>query len=222
MNEMKRNSKLDPSPSGTLFGRIDRLRVRMGASRGQFATFSLLLAVAGILMARPAGMLLWHRLRIITGMPRMAVANQDPVQVARAESIPDRLDPGRPIILDQMLVRDPFMAPLPESDQSSENLLAVNRERSDEPVVIDLDAASDRLIRAVSMIRLSGTAKGLGTALLDGAVRSVGDSVESGSLVFTLREVRSGSVLLESNEAVGQPGVLVLLDRSGARLIDSD
>ena len=222
MNEMKRNSTLDPSPSGTLFGRIDRLRVRMGASRGQFATFSLLLAVAGILMARPAGMLLWHRLRIITGMPRMAVANQDPVQVARAESIPDRLDPGRPIILDQMLVRDPFMAPLPESDQSSENLLVVNRERSDEPVVIDLDAASDRLIRAVSMIRLSGTAKGLGTALLDGAVRSVGDSVESGSLVFTLREVRSGSVLLESNEAVGQPGVLVLLDRSGARLIDSD
>ena len=222
MNEMKRNSTLDSSPSGTLFGRIDRLRVRMGASRGQFATFSLLLAVAGILMARPAGMLLWHRLRIITGMPRMAVANQDPVQVARAESIPDRLDPGRPIILDQMLVRDPFMAPLPESDRSSENLLAVNRERSDEPVVIDLDAASDRLIRAVSMIRLSGTAKGLGTALLDGAVRSVGDSVESGSLVFTLREVRSGSVLLESNEAVGQPGVLVLLDRSGARLIDSD
>ena len=222
MNETKRNSTLDSSPSRTLFGRIDRLRVRMGASRGQFATFSLLLAVAGILMARPAGMLLWHRLRIITGMPRMAVANQDPVQVARAESIPDRLDPGRPIILDQMLVRDPFMAPLPESDQSSANLPAVTRERSDEPVVIDLDAASDRVIRAVSMIRLSGTAKGLGTALLDGAVRSIGDSVESGSLVFTLREVRSGSVLLESNEAVGQPGVVVLLDRSGARLIDSD
>jgi hypothetical protein len=72
------------------------------------------------------------------------------------------------------------------------------------------------------MIRLSGTAKGLGTALLDGAVRSVGDSVESGSLAFTLREVRSGSVLLESLGGGGQAGTLVLLDRSGARLIATD
>ena len=194
----------------------------MGASPGQFATLSLLLVVAGILMARPAGMLLWHRLRIITGMPRMAVANQDPVQVARAESIPDRLDPGRPIILDEMLVRDPFMAPLPASHHNAAHLITVNRTSSDTPVVIDVDTDSDRLIRAVAMIRLSGTANGLGTALLDGAVRSVGDSVESGSLSFTLREVRSGSVLLESLAAGGQPGTLVLLDRSGARLIGTD
>ena len=152
----------------------------------------------------------------------MAVANEDPIQVARADSIPDRLDPGRLIILDDMLVRDPFMTPLPLADHNSARLIAANRKSSDVPVVIDVDVESDQLVRAVGMIRLSGTAKGLGTALLDGAVRSVGDSVESGSLAFTLREVRSGSVLLESLGGGGQAGSLVLLDRSGARLIATD
>ena len=113
-----------PAPSGfprsssvkdAVSSRLERIRLRIGASRGQFATLCLLLIIGGTVIARPAGMLLWHRLRIITGMPRMAVATSDPAEVAQADPIPDRIDPGRPVVLDDFLVRDPFSAPMPSA-----------------------------------------------------------------------------------------------------------
>ena len=201
--------------------RLERIRLRIGASRGQFATLCLLLIIGGTVIARPAGMLLWHRLRIITGMPRMAVATPDPTEVAQADPIPDRIDPGRPVVLDDFLVRDPFSAPMPsESDilaaRAPENATGVDRD-----VRVELDHAVDRVLKAASLIRLSGTANGLGTALLDGAVRRQGDSLTSGTITFTLREVRSGEVVLEHVPIGGQGGFELLLTRSGARLLQA-
>ena len=50
--------------------------------------------------ARPAGLLIWNRLRIITGMPRMAIADQDPKML-------DRVETQLRILNLQMLQKDP-------------------------------------------------------------------------------------------------------------------
>ena len=202
-----------------LLDRIDRLRIRIGASRGQFATLCLLLIIGATVIARPAGMLLWHRLRIITGMPRMAVANQDPTQVALADPLPNRLDPGRPVVLDDFLVRDPFRAPLPAVSDNAAFIASLDKPVPNGGVVIEIDLDSARIVEAASLIRLTGTAKGLGTALLDGSVRRVGDSIESGSLVFILRKVRSSEVLLEFSADDGTTTTEIVLDRAGAQLV---
>ena len=202
-----------------VYRRLDGLRIKIGASRGQLATLGLLLIIGGTFIARPAGMLLWHRLRIITGMPRMAVANQDPAQIAHAGPIPNRLDPGRPVVLDDFLVRDPFRAPMPNQSDNAAVIAATALSLSnDAEVVIELDMQSDRIVHAASLIRLSGTANGLGTALLDGSVRQLGDSIESGTVIFTLHEVRSGEVILEFTPSDGGSAVLIVLTRSGARI----
>ena len=199
----------------------ERIRIKLGASRGQFATLCLLLIIGGTVIARPAGMLLWHRLRIITGMPRMAVATPDPAAVAQADPIPDRLDPGRPVILDDFLVRDPFRGPMPQPSNNAAVMVAVEASKSSEAVVIELDLKSERVLKAASLIRLSGTAKGLGTALLDGSVRRLGDPIKSGPLVFTLREVRSSEVVLDFTPSDGGDVIGIILNRSGVRITSS-
>ena len=91
----------------------ERLRLRLGASHRQFMVFGLLVLTGGVMMARPAGMLLWHRLRIISGMPRTAIADQDPkIIAAQTGPVFAPVSEGREIQLDVSLLRDPFDTPI--------------------------------------------------------------------------------------------------------------
>ena len=214
-----REGMTDQGTQGRFSSVLATIRRKLGASPRQLMIFGLLLAVAGTMWARPAATLLWHRLRIITGMPRMAVADEDPELVADAgEQGPERLDAGEAVELDEILHRDPFkrtstftmMTVAGSSETGSGGMREVR----------ELDP--DSLVSIASNIRLTGTAKGLGTALLDGRARAIGDHHEAGGALFRLAEVMTGVVILETTSKDGTVTYRFQLDKSGAKALSSD
>ena len=200
---------------------VERLRVRLGASQRQFMVFGLLVLTGGVMMARPAGMLLWHRLRIISGMPRTAIADQDPkIIAARTGPAFDPVSEGREIQLDVSLLRDPFDAPSVQPVQVVTTFENDSHTTSDQPARISLEQS--RLVEALSSIRLTGTAKGLGTALVDGSVRSIGARFDVSDYTFQLTAVHAGVIHLEVVENPVFNGWRCIVDREGAMLLPSE
>ena len=221
MNNGSRDIRDVDSPEKTnrFSSGMHKLRQKLGASPRQFAIFGFLLLIVAGLWARPAATLLWHRLRIITGMPRMAVADDDPEEIAKADfNTPEPLDVGRPVELDVILRRDPFKkrssgvqhAASADSGTASELSAEMETERL------------ERVTLAASSIRLSGTARGLGTALLNDRARVLGESFDVTGLSFRLVEVGTGSVVLEG-ALPGEDSIhRFRLDRTGAQLISGE
>lgn len=190
---------------------IDSLRGRVGASRRQFVVFAALLMVACGFWARPAGSLIWHRLRIVTGMPRMAIANEDPERLADAgPANVDPVDAGLRIALDTALLRDPFEDPsVPVATTPEEQVASPAETPTTRPQL-------DRLRERIDGIRLTGTSRGLGSAVLDGRVRVVSDSFLLDEHRLVLEEVRSGAVVLATPADRAGRVHRFLLDRNGA------
>lgn len=183
---------------GKLLARVDSIRAHTGGSRRQFITFTLLLAVAGSLWARPAGLLLWHRLRIITGMPRMAVAvDEAETMAALTPDTPASLDAGRAVRLDGALRRDPFVP----AASAVIHVAQTNAVGQSNATPAGGSTLEPPVVFTLPQVRLSGTARGLGTAILDGIVRQVGERFDISGAVMELREVRSGAVVVEVDGA---------------------
>jgi hypothetical protein len=146
----------------------------------------------------------------------MAVADDDPELLAdRGPAGPDRLDAGRAVLLDTVLFRDPF-----ERRSNWSGSLTGHRTNSGSTAsATDATASARQLIAAASSIRLTGTAKGLGTALLDGRARAIGDPHEAGGFTFRLVEVFTGLVVLETGSADEGDVQRFQLDRNGANLV---
>jgi hypothetical protein len=194
---------------------VDAACSRMGASRRQFGIFALLLAVACTFWARPAGMLIWHRLRIVTGMPRMAVANEDPDVIAQVDfDPPELMDAGRKVELDEALLRDPFLAGSSDGDGGETASSAQDaNDGSDDRDHVQL------LTGLASQIRLSGTSRGLGSAVLDGRVSVLNAEIRTEDVDYRLVEVRSGAVVVEVSLPDAEQWLRFLLDREGAVLM---
>ena len=79
-----------------------------------------------------------------------------------------------------------------------------------------------RLVEAISSIRLTGTAKGLGTALVDGSVRSIGGRFDVSDYTFQLTSVHAGAIHLEVVENPVFNGWRCIVDREGATLLPSE
>jgi hypothetical protein len=79
-----------------------------------------------------------------------------------------------------------------------------------------------RLVEAISSIRLTGTAKGLGTALVDGSVRSIGARFDVSDYTFQLTSVHAGTIHLEVVENPVFNGWRCIVDREGATLLPSE
>ena len=163
-------------------------------------------------------MLLWHRLRIISGMPRTAIADQDPkIIAAQTGPVFAPVSEGREIQLDVSLLRDPF-------DTPSLQLVQVVTSIEDDSPVTSISSAQvspeqSRLVDAISSIRLTGTAKGLGTALVDGSVRSIGTRFVVSDYTFQLTAVNAGEIHLEVVENDVFNGWRCIVDREGAMLL---
>ncbi len=196
---------------------IDGICTKIGASRRQFGIFALLLAVACTFWARPAGMLIWHRLRIVTGMPRMAIANEDPDVLASVDvPEPDMIDAGREVRLDQNLLRDPFLPGSAGDEQGGFRAGGANGPE------FDSEARIQALAERASGIRLSGTSRGLGTAVLDGRVTVLGAESKTQEIDYRLVEVRSGSVVIDVSVPGEEQWFRFLLDREGAFPVRDD
>jgi hypothetical protein len=94
-------------------------------------------------------------------------------------------------------------------------------ESSAEPAPM-ISLEQSRMLDALSSVRLTGTAKGLGTALVDGSVRSIGGRFDVSDYTFELIAVEAGAIHLKVVQNPVFEGLRCILDRDGAMLLPSD
>jgi hypothetical protein len=181
-----------------------------GASGGVGSVFSwirrrrgalaIVAAFAVVAWAKPMGLLLWARIRILTSIPKTAIAD-DPTKAPAEPPPPIELDAALPAGADWSL--DPFQidprtypkptpAPEPQAETVAEPKVA--------PASTDEtpSEAIDGPRRASERFRLQAAGRGLSAAVIDGRSLRVGDALESADgLRFTLVEVLEGAVVLE-------------------------
>ena len=150
---------------------------------------SALIAAAGIMMARPAGMLLWHRLRIITGMPRMAIANPSPDHAALMTASSNGLIPGT----------------AHDSDESALGSVG--------------DPVAGRALAVASSFHPWRVTDDRSIVTNDGRVLHAGDTLRSGGMRFVVHEVRPREVLLGVGSWSVDTGILLSLEGGAARLV---
>jgi hypothetical protein len=178
-------------------------RVLRFASRRNTVLSALVLAIPMAALAQPLGLLLWARLRLLTTIPRTAMATEDPSRFAVAEvpMFPDLPESG----FDDAIRRDPLrISPrhFPRSTHSSAVPEVVEKSRVQEVDEEDQEKQlmQERLASIVSEIRVQGLIPGRGVALIDGRACKVGDDVPTkvGGISFRLLQVRMGSVVIEA------------------------
>lgn len=182
-----------------------------------------LLVVAGlglVIWAKPMGLLLWSRIRILTTIPRTAIAD-DAIASAPKPKLPPEFDPQLPAVV--AAARDPFRvdpAYFP-SEQDLRNAQAaaaalanpaVAAGSSNAEPIVETTAANpspleladerppaeyERLRVAAESLRVQSAGKGLETAVVDGRAVRVGDLLPTaGGDEFVLVEVVAGGIVV--------------------------
>ena len=176
--------------------------VRFGSRRSTI-TSGLVLAIPVAALAQPLGLLLWARLRLLTTIPRTAMATEEPTRIAADPGVvrfPDLPDTG----LDGVFKRDPmhvsphhFPRSTPLSLESA--VWPKTEAESAEDEGHEARMMRERLVSIVSSVRVQGLISDRGIALIDGRACRIGDEIPVGSEGFEIRllEVRTGSVVIE-------------------------
>lgn len=163
-------------------------------------TLALTALLGVVVWAKPMGLLLWARIRILTSIPKTAIAD-GPQLVALDDPAPADLDTGIPEAL--TVTRDPFaidVMAFPSRIDSAETA------RLPEPIFKPETAnvenrgpdGPETARRAAERFRLQSAGEGLSTAVIDGRTYRIGDIIDGfGGASFTLVEVREQSVVLE-------------------------
>jgi hypothetical protein len=210
---------------------IDPLIRRLRRRNTVLAT--LVLAVPLAALAQPLGLLLWARIRLLTNIPRTAMATESEETLA---SIP--APPAFPDLPNSDLpvpgLRDPLaISPrhFPRADRPQ--ALTETSSKSGLGTVDDEGRAAavlrERLAGVVGRLRVQGLVPGRGVALIDGRVRRIGESfpatvdgttvrlvaveqsmvvVECGGLEFDIRLDGGGTdsvVIRPQGEELNQP-----------------
>lgn len=175
----------------------------MAWMRSRKAALTLVTAFAVIAWAKPMGLLLWARLRILTSIPKTAIAD-DPTKAPDAEPQVIELDTGLPAagarLIDPFSI-DPhtrFTSDRPTPSQAS----IVPTQKSDsETTEVHAPEAFEPARRAAERFRLQSAGRGLSMAVIDGRTYRIGDALEGADgMKFVLLEV------LESAAVLGHEG----------------
>ena len=174
------------------------------ASRRNTVLSGLVLAIPMAALAQPLGLLLWARLRLLTTIPRTAMATEDPSKLAVVEgSRCSRTCPSRGwttrsggIHFESVRATSPdphllLWRPRLHRSRRSQNVEEEDREEQ---------LVQERLASIVSEIRVQGLIPGRGVALIDGRACKVGDEVPTkvDGVTFRLLQVRMGSVVIDA------------------------
>jgi hypothetical protein len=164
------------------------------------------LALFGVVAwAKPMGLLLWARIRILTSLPKTAIADDPSVaaELPKEPAAPAEFDPGLhaiPGIRTDPFRIDPHIFPkaTPVSD------VAPTPEPVPKPEVPSVDEArreaSRAAVRAAERFRLQAAGRGLSMAVIDGRTYRIGDTIDGeGDMRFTLVEVLEGAAIVEWN-----------------------
>ena len=163
--------------------RYRRVRSRFEAAgrrilRRETMLATVVLVVPMIALAQPLGLLLWARLRLLTSIPRTALAEEDPTVASAGAGVdlfPDLPASGLP----GPDSRDPLaISPEHFPKATVPNRLSEVEPKSG-PESADEDsceaARRERLADAVARIQVQGLVPGGGVALIDGRAHRVGD-----------------------------------------------
>lgn len=183
---------------------VRRVVVRCCTRRTMLAGLALAVPIAAL--AQPLGLLLWARIRLLTSIPRTAMAIEEETMVAAepvAPAFPDLPDNALPA----PGLRDPFATSsrhfpnstirqgLSESTPKSATGRADDEGRA-------ASVVRDRLAGIVGRLRVQGLVPGRGVALIDGRVRRVGDSFPAGleGSMVRLVAVEQSKVVVECGD----------------------
>lgn len=206
-----------------------RLRKRKG----------ILIAVASVAMvawATPLGLLLWARIRILTSIPRTAIADDTLAYAPRVE-LPTELDPALPgsdaalrdpFFVDQKVFPDPRTVASPAPVSAPRASVAVATPSEELPTLkrdADLgvtERSSLELARlSAESFRVQSAGAGLVTAVVDDRARRIGDVLTStDGRAFTLVKVIDRGIVLshESHEiTVRMPAEVSSTSESGIK-----
>lgn len=170
-------------------------------SRRTAITFLMLFAV--VAWAKPMGLLLWARIRILTSLPKTAIAD-DPALTENtpAEPVaPPELDPGLsaiPGIRTDPFRIDPHIFPRPTPPV----VVAPVSDVAPKTELPSADEAKREMSRAAGRaaerFRLQSAGRGLSMAVIDGRTYRIGDALDGADgLRFTLVEVLEGAAIVE-------------------------
>lgn len=152
---------------------------RVGTRRTMLGT--LVLAVPLAALAQPLGLLLWARIRLLTSIPRTAMATEGEETLA-ATTPPTPAFPDLPgTALPAPGVRDPFATSPTHFPRSTiRQDLSTTTPKSSVGRVEDEERAAtvlrERLAGIVGRLRVQGLVPGRGVALIDGRVRRTGEA----------------------------------------------
>jgi len=172
-------------------------------------------SLATVAWVTPLGLLLWARIRILTSIPKTAIADDTLAQAPKNDQPPE-LDPGLPG--GEWTLRDPFQvdsAVFPKPKQQTpasagRGAQASTNEPATQPVVTVEPGSSDDTTESVEpgpyeaakvsagTFRVQSAGNGLVSAVIDGKVRRVGEVLSSADgNAFRLIKVIDGGVVLE-------------------------
>ena len=186
---------------------VDRLRskihlVTRRVARRETVLAAVILAVPVVALAQPLGLLLWARMRILTSIPRTAMATEEP----QASTVPVDVEvfPDLPATSPEPVsLRDPLAISrrhFPRSSNSTSETSVGPKSGSQlvEDTLETTESIRQRLMPVVDRLEVQGLMPGRGFALIDGQVRRVGEDFP-GNVVgttFHLVEVRKSAAVV--------------------------
>ena len=165
---------------------------------GMVAMFSV------VAWAKPMGLLLWARLRILTSIPKTAIAD-DPANTPVVVLPPSDLETGLPNASAGLI--DPFCIDprtYPNSDNPTPSTASIIPSQKSEEKSAEVSALEvfETARHATERFRLQSAGRGLSMAVIDGRMYRIGDALEgAGDMRFVLTEVLEGRVVLEHGGA---------------------
>jgi hypothetical protein len=181
-----------------------RVTAKVSWFRSRRSAIALLTVFAVVAWVKPAGLLLWARIRILTSLPKTAIAD-DPTETLVVDAPPVEFDSG--FVVTDDIRSDPFRIdsytfPNPTPQVPVPVAAAI------EPKA-QLPTADDRRLevietvrRAAERFRLQSAGRGLSIAVIDGRTYRVGDALEGTDGVrFVLIELLESAAVIEHDGA---------------------
>ncbi|MGA1224348.1 MAG: hypothetical protein ACO31E_07260 [Phycisphaerales bacterium] len=168
--------------------------------RSRKGALMLVTAFAVIAWAKPMGLLLWARLRILTSIPKTAIAD-DPANTQAEEKPPVELETGLPgmgSVLIDPFDTDPHTPTSSDSPNPSHASIVPTQKSDDDSTEVQALEEVEAARRATERFRLQSAGRGLSMAVIDGRTYRIGDTLEGANgRRFVLREVLEGAAVLE-------------------------
>jgi len=178
-------------------GALAWMRSRKGA-------LVLVSAFAVVAWAKPMGLLLWARIRILTSIPKTAIADDPAQSPERKEPVPEietGLPPAGALFIDPFSI-DRHTSRSPDNQTPSQPSIVPTQKRDEGSAEVQALEVLEAARRAAERFRLQSAGRGLSMAVIDGRTYRIGDALEGvDGTRFVLLEILDGGAVLGHGDA---------------------